>query len=82
MAWDANEQGNVLLSPLISYQPAILAEMGCGIRLVLARRQDEPETDPIVVQMAMSVVQAQSLVRDLQRLIDRILDSPPVGPTN
>jgi hypothetical protein len=82
MAWDTNEQGNVTLSPLISYRTAILAETGCGVRLVLARPKDAVGTDSIVVQMAMTVVQAETLVRDIQQMIARILESRPAGPAN
>jgi hypothetical protein len=76
MPFDIDASGNVPVTPLVSYESAIIADTGCALRLILARPADRLGTGSIVVQMAMSVVQAQQLVQDIQEMIDRILSIP------
>lgn len=59
--------------------PAVFAS---DVRLVLARPEDAFGTGSLVVQMAMTVVQAEALVQDVQKMIDRLLGSRPTGRTN
>jgi hypothetical protein len=82
MAWDTNERGNISLTPLVEYDTAILADIGLGLRLTLARPDDQRGTGSLIVQMAMSVEQAAELVQDLQQIIDRILRTPSSRPPN
>jgi len=74
MSWDINAQGNITLTPLVQYDTAILADIGLGLRLILARPEDQRGTGSLIVQMAMTVEQASELVRDLQKIIDRIIE--------
>jgi hypothetical protein len=64
--------GNIDVNPLVSWESAVVADAGCMLRLVFATRKDVPESDPIVVQTAMSEQQAESLVQDLQKMLDHI----------
>lgn len=80
--WDTNAQGAISLTPLVSYSAGVLLETGCGIRLVLARPEDQYGTGSLVVQMAMTVEQATELARDIQKMVEHILGSRPEGRPN
>jgi hypothetical protein len=82
MSWDTNAQGNITLTPLVQYDTAMLAAIGLGLRLVLARPEDQRGTGSLIVQTAMTVEQASELVQDLQQIIDHILASPSSRPPN
>jgi hypothetical protein len=80
MSWHTNERGNITLTPLVAYDTAIFADIGLGLRLTLARPEDQRGTGSLIVQMAMSVEQATELVQDLQKIIARILAAPSSRP--
>ena len=82
MSWDTNERGNITLTPLVEYDTAIFADIGLGLRLTLARPEDQLGTGSLIVQMAMSVEQVTELVQDLQQIIDRILTNRSSAPPN
>jgi hypothetical protein len=75
MSFDLNEQGNIISSPLAYFESAIVADAGCLLRLVLARPQDQPQTDSIAVQLTMRAEQMESLGGDLQKMLDLIATS-------
>ena len=70
--WDKNAAGNIIFAPLADYSIAVLAGMGCGLRLRLARPGETQQTASHIVQVAMTAEQAQGLVTDLHSMIDRI----------
>lgn len=73
MAFDINPAtGNIDITPLVSYDAALVADELCAFRLVLARREDQLGTGSLIVQTSMSAEQAESLVRDLQKMLERI----------
>jgi hypothetical protein len=72
MPFDINPQGSITITPLISYETAVVADVGCAMRLILARPTDPLGTGSIVVQTAMTVEQAEELVLDIQKMIDHI----------
>jgi hypothetical protein len=79
MAFDVAADGMIKVNPLVSYECAAAYEMGCLLRLVLARPEDQPGTGSLVVQMAMSVVQAEALVEDVKKTVEKIRGSRPQG---
>lgn len=82
MPFDINAQGSISLTPLVSYEAAIIAETGCALRLILARPEYPRGSGSIIVQTAMTVGQAQELVQDLQKMVDRILARRATGRGN
>ena len=83
MAWDVDEAtGTIHVTPLVSYETATLLETGCGVRLVLASPDDRLGTGSIVVQMAMTVPQAQQLAEDLRNMVERLLGARPQSRPN
>jgi hypothetical protein len=73
MAFDVNPgTGNIDITPLVSYETAMFADEFCVFRLVLARREDALGTGSLVVQTSMTAVQAETLVVDLQKMLERI----------
>ncbi len=72
MAFDINPSGSISVTPLVSYEAAIVAEAGCALRLVLARPEDLLGTGSLVVQTAMTVEQAEELAQDLEKMVERI----------
>ncbi len=73
MAFDINPAtGNIDLTPLVSYDAALVADELCAFRLVLARPEDQLGTGSLIVQTSMSAEQAESLVRDLQKMLERV----------
>lgn len=80
--WDQNDAGNIRLDPLIDFQVAHLEEIGVGLRLELSSGQDESHKLEFVPQVALSVEAAQSLIHDLQLMVDYILTRRPEGPVN
>jgi hypothetical protein len=77
MPFDLNEQGNITSNPLVYFESAIVADAGCLLRLVLARREDQPQTGSIAVQLTMSVEQMESLGAEIQKMLDLIATVPP-----
>jgi hypothetical protein len=71
--WDKNSVGNITLSPLLGHQTAHLHEIGVGMRLELSSGPEAPQKVGIAPQVAMTVEQAQSLIEDLQSVVDLIL---------
>lgn len=80
--WDKNDVGNIRLDPLIDYQMAHLHEIGVGLRLELSSGPGVPQTRGCVPQVSMSVETTQSLIQDLQTLVDYILTRKPEGPSH
>lgn len=76
MDWQLNEQGNVILPPLISYQTAVAAEMGCAMQLLIAKPGETPQTASLIVQLAMTPAQALELAEALQQMANHILQTP------
>ena len=73
MAFDINPAtGNIDITPLVSYEAALVADELCAFRLVLARPQDQLGTGSLIIQTSMSAEQAEALVRELQRMLERI----------
>jgi hypothetical protein len=72
MIFDLNERGNIDSKPLLRYQSAVIADVACLIRVVLATQEDQPETNTISFQMTMSAEQAESLAEELQRMAEHI----------
>jgi hypothetical protein len=72
MAFDLNPSGNIICSPLVSYDLAVIADAGCLVRLVLGRPEDQLRTGSTAVQVSMSAEQLESLVRALQKMVDHI----------
>jgi hypothetical protein len=73
VAFDLNPQtGNIDSLPLFTWDTAVVADAVCLLRLVFARREDEPETDALIVQTTLSVRQTTELVGDLQKLLAHI----------
>lgn len=76
MPFDIAEDGMIKVNPLVSYESAVAYEMGCLLRLVLARPEDRLGTGSLVVQMAMSVGQAEALADDLKRMVEKARSRP------
>lgn len=72
MTFDVTPQGTVKLLSVLDYETAIVADLGCAIRLRLLDRMPGPDAVPAIVQLAMTVEQAAELRDDLQKMIDRI----------
>lgn len=72
MPFDINSRGNIDLTPLVEYEPAVIADVSGAIRLVLARPSDPLGTGSLIVQMGISVAQAEELARDLRKIVDHI----------
>ena len=72
MPFDINARGNIDLNPLVTYDYAVIADVSCAVRLVLARPDDPLGTGSLIVQMGMSVEQAGELAMDLQKIVDHI----------
>jgi hypothetical protein len=72
MPFDINSEGNVDITPLVSYEHGTFADEWCGLRLTFARREDVLGTGSLIVQTSLTVDQAVSLAQDLQKMVDHI----------
>lgn len=79
MAFDLTKSGNIDSLPPFTYEAAVLADVGCLLRLVLARHVDERETDALCVQLTMSAEQLDGLVQELQKILAQISQNAPKG---
>lgn len=77
MAFDLNEHGAIVLTPLVEYTIAAIPGVGCVLRLVLARPEDPLGTGSLVVQTTISDERSRELLRDLQRTIDAVSAGAP-----
>ena len=80
MAWDINERGAIDITPLLDWETAIIQDSGCGLRLIFARPEDRPGTGSIVVQTALTIGQAEELIRHLQQMVEQILRPSTAQP--
>lgn len=80
--WDRNGAGNVALTPIFSMEIQPLLGTGIGLRLELVTNQDQPQKDLDVVQMGMTLDQAEKLIELLRLQIDALLANRPSGPVN
>jgi hypothetical protein len=76
MPFDIADDGSIKLTPLVDYECAIVGGTGCAFRFVFARPEDQPGTGSLVVQTAMSDVQAEAIVEDLQKILQKIREAP------
>lgn len=79
MPFDVGDDGLIKINPLVSYESAVAYQMGCLLRLVLARPEDQHGTGSLVVQTAMTVAQAEALAADLKKMVDTIRNTRPEG---
>jgi hypothetical protein len=75
MAFDISDDGTIKLTPLVQYDCGVVADSGCVFRFVFARPEDQHGTASLVVQAAISAVQAESLVEDLQKMLKKIREA-------
>jgi hypothetical protein len=73
MPWDYDNRGALIAPPLVGYETEVVAKTYCGLRLVLARPEDPPGTGSMAVQLKMTVSEAESLVKDLRKLVAEVL---------
>jgi len=75
MVFKLNERGNIDSLPLFNWQTAVIGDVACLLRLELARHADEPETNPLVVQLTLGPEQASELAQELQKMAKMIEDA-------
>jgi hypothetical protein len=81
MNWDVDGTGNIITSPLLGYETAVLATVVCGLRLTIARNEQELESGGISVQLGMTPAQALELGGVLQRMAQQAMKRPGGKPS-
>ena len=72
MAWDIEANGTIKMTPLVEFEPAVISDALCALRLTFALPTDPLGTGSLVIQTTMSVGQARLVRDELQRMIERI----------
>jgi len=74
--WDTNEQGDIIIFPLVAQYAATVYDMGCALRLCYSTNRNTPEVEDSAVQIVWTVQQATETIWALQQMIDQIATSP------
>jgi hypothetical protein len=82
MPFDINARGSIDFTPLVSYEAAVIADAGCALRLVLATPSDPLGTGSIVVQLAMSIEQAEGLGEEIRKMLAHIENARRTNATH
>jgi hypothetical protein len=70
--WETDEQGNIVLAPLIGFHAAPAAEALCVVRIEFARTPAQLAEKAEHQQLAMTPVQARLLAGDLLKIAEKI----------
>jgi hypothetical protein len=76
MAFDVDSSGMIKVTPLVEWETATVADVGCAIRLVFARPGDALGTGSLVVQAAMTADQASELAQALEKMVASLQKVP------
>lgn len=77
MELDTDNEGNVIISPLMGWTMTSVAGTAVLLRLEYATTPEERRTGGRVLQTVMSPAQALEIAEALQRHAHRILGAPP-----
>jgi hypothetical protein len=75
--WDDDEHGLIILKPLVGWESAVLAGMGCGLRLQFVHHPDDIGKSSESIQFGMMPQQARELAQALIELAERAEAVPP-----
>ena len=76
--WTKDEEGNLTFFPITGFGTAIIAKMGCSVRIEFARSLEQIGKKPDSIQLAMTPMQAKELGEALLAMEKRIdLNVPP-----
>jgi hypothetical protein len=74
--WD-EENGFIILKPLVGWESAVLAGMGCGLRLQFVHHPGDIGKTSEAIQLGMIPNQARELAQALIELAQRAEAIPP-----
>jgi hypothetical protein len=81
--WDTDEQGNIVVCPVIGWHAAPAFEMSCVLRILFAANDAELETGGRALQLAMTPAQAEQLAGDLLAIAKHLTKTvPPATRSN
>jgi hypothetical protein len=80
--WSTDDEGNIILNPLIEYELATPIGVDICVRLSVAVRSLEPGTPFGNVQIAITSFQARELAYSLLEAADKIEQPRSQGPAN
>jgi hypothetical protein len=76
--WIKDENGNLKMTPIVGWESAVFASMGCMLRIQFVRSLDQLGKKRDAVQLAMTPDQARELADDLLQMANKIeLRVPP-----
>jgi hypothetical protein len=70
--WETDDQGNIVLAPLIGFHAAPAADTLCVVRIEFARTPAQLAEKAEHLQLAMTPVQARMLAGDLLKIAEKI----------
>jgi hypothetical protein len=75
--WDEDERGLVIFKPVVGWETALLAQIGCSVRVRFVHRPEDIGKQPEAIQLAMMPMQARQLARDLIDMAEKAESVPP-----
>jgi hypothetical protein len=74
--WETDDEGLVILHPIVAYETALLAQTGCGLRLEFVDRPEDIGRSSRFLTFAMLPKQARELAADLLAMADKAVQRP------